>query len=342
MTPARIRLFLITFVSAFVLVTLQLAGMNLSQLVSPVVHSEKDVFDDLVPLLREKPRTFSLKKQNNFIKSAQAATAAEEASAYAVIDLDTGSILASKNSEQEIPIASITKVMTAVVALDLANHDEVFTVTVNASKQIPTKIGVVPGQKFKVSELLEAILLTSANDAAEVLKDGVDAKYNDEVFIRAMNKKARILGMNSTHFQNAQGFDSPDHFSSAEDIAILTQYALTNYPLIREIVEKDYKYLSKDKNHKQFDLINWNGLIGVYPGAYGVKIGNTEAAKKTTVVAAERDGKDILVVLLGAPGLLERDGWAAELLNTGFSKFGIKPVEITEQDLRDKYATWTY
>jgi D-alanyl-D-alanine carboxypeptidase len=224
--------------------------------------------------------------------------------------------------------------------LDLAQRSEYFTVTANAAQQIPTKIGVIEGQEFRLEELLEAILLTSANDAAQVIADGIDAKYEQEIFIRAMNKKARILGMEKTHFQNAQGFDAPNHFSSAEDVAVLMQYALTNYPLIAEIVEKDYSFLEKDTNHNQYDLYNWNGLIGVYPGAYGVKIGNTEAAQKTTAVAAKREGKNILVVLLGAPGLLERDGWSAELLNTGFAKFGIKPYEVTEDALQEKYATW--
>lgn len=342
MTPARLRLFLLTFTSVFVIASLQFAGMSFSQLISPVIQAEKDVFEDVIPHLREKPRTFSIKKQNGFIKSAQAATAAEEAKAYAVIDLQTGALIASKNSDKEIPIASITKIMTAVVALDLADPTEEFTVTERAASQIPTKMGVVPGQKFQLQELLDALLLTSANDSAEVIKDGIDAKYKGEVFIRAMNKKARILGLENTHFQNPQGFDSPDHFSSAEDVAVLTQYALTNYPLILEIVKKDYAYLPEDTNHKQYDLYNWNGLIGVYPGAYGVKIGNTEAAQKTTVVAAKRDGRDILVVLLGAPGILERDGWAAELLNTGFAKYDIKPFEVTEEALREKYATWKY
>lgn len=340
LSPARLKIFFITFASTFVVVCLQYLVSAIPGFISPVSPHTVDAFDSLVPLLREKPRTFSLKKQPTFIKSAVAATAAEDANAYAVIDLDTGSILASKNSSSEIPIASITKVMTAVVALDLAESSEYFTVTPNAARQIPTKIGVVPGQEYQLRELIDAILLTSANDAAQVIADGIDEKYGGEVFIRAMNKKARILGMEKTHFQNAQGFDASNHFSSAEDIAILTQYALTNYPLIAESVKKDYAFLPEDNNHNQHDLYNWNGLIGVYPGTYGVKIGNTEAAKKTTVVAANRDGKNLLVVLLGAPGLLERDLWSSELLNTGFAKFGIKPYEVTEEALREKYATW--
>src|SRR5690606_3687251 len=95
--------------------------------------------------------------------------------------------------------------------------------------------------------------------------------------------------------------------------------------------------------HKQFDLYNWNGLLGVYPGASGVKIGNTGDAQKTTIVTAERNGKKLLVVVLGAPGVLERDMWAAELLDLGFEKqYGMAPINVTEEQLRAKYKTWKY
>ena len=99
----------------------------------------------------------------------------------------------------------------------------------------------------------------------------------------------------------------------------------------------------KDQNHKQFDLYNWNGLLGVYPGIFGVKIGYTENAQKTTIVASQRDGKKVLVVLLGAPGVLQRDLWASQLLDQGFEKLAnLSSINITEEELREKYSTWKY
>lgn len=230
--------------------------------------------------------------------------------------------------------------MSAVVTLDLASPDELFTVTPKAAAVIPTKIGVVPYQKMSVNELLHAVLLTSANDAAEVLRDGIDAKYGEGTFIRAMNEKADYIGMNNSEFDNPQGFDSPHNYSSVGDLAILSHYALTKYPKISEIVSKDYEHLAANEYHKQFDLYNWNGLIGVYPNVYGLKIGNTGRAGVTTTVAAERDGHRVLVVVLGTPDVLKRDMWAADLLDLGFEQFGMKAIAVTEDALRAKYATW--
>ncbi len=150
-------------------------------------------------------------------------------------------------------------------------------------------------------------------------------------------------GLKHTSFDNSQGYDSPHQYSSVGDIAILTHYVLKNYPLITEIVKKAYYFLPADEYHKQYDLYNWNGLIDVYPATVGVKIGNTASAKKTTVVLSERGGKKILVILLGAPGIIERDLWAAQLLDLGYKRtLGMDPIAITKEQLQKKYASWQY
>src|SRR5258706_13802462 len=152
-----------------------------------------------------------------------------------------------------------------------------------------------------LAELLHAMLMTSANDAAQVIQDGINTKYHENVFTRAMNEKALFLGLKDSRFDNPQGFDSINNFSSAHDLALLAHYALTNYPLIGKIVQKDYTQLPANQYHKLFDLYNWNGLLDVYPNVYGVKIGNTGRAGTTMVVGSQRAGKDIVVILLGAP-----------------------------------------
>lgn len=315
-------------------------GFKPSMLMSPLPQ-HVEVFDSIKPKLQEKVNEFNVKKPTSLIPPVQAATHADEAHAYAVVNLDTGEVIADKNMDQKLPIASITKTMTAIVAMDLANPDDVITITQNAADQIPTKIGVVPGQKMTLNELLHASMMTSANDATEAIKDGIDAMYGDKVFIRAMNEKAKMLGMKNTSFTNAMGFDNPDNYSTAEDLAILTHYALTKYPLVAEIVKKDYVLLAESQDHKRFDLFNWNGLLGVYPNAYGLKIGNTDEAKITTIVTAKRSGKNLAVIVLGAPDIIARDMWAAELLDIGFERIaGLKPIAVTEEQLKDKYATW--
>jgi serine-type D-Ala-D-Ala carboxypeptidase (penicillin-binding protein 5/6) len=342
LTAYQRRIFWGTFIAVFTIVVLQHFGIQPAKILSPVPGKE-DTIRVINRKLREEKNTFSLKKTTSFIPKTFAGSDYENVNSYAVIDMDSGEVILEKSLERAVPIASLTKVMTAVVALDLAEPDEYFTISYKASRQIPTKIGVIPGEKMNLTELLNAMMLTSANDAAQAINDGIDVKYGEEVFIDAMNEKAKILGLNHSHFENPQGFDDAEHYSSAEDLAVLTHYAITHYTLFAQIVKQDYAFIPKDRNHKQFDLNNWNGLLGVYPNVSGVKIGNTDNAGKTTLVIAERNGKKLLAVLLGAPGILERDLWTAELLDAGFSQtLGLKPVGVTEEQLREKYGTWQY
>jgi serine-type D-Ala-D-Ala carboxypeptidase (penicillin-binding protein 5/6) len=299
--------------------------------------------DKVKSLLKVKPNTFELEKQSSFIQPAFADDIKANPTAYIIVDAGTGKVIAEKNSGERLPIASITKTMTAIVALDLADPNEKFLISERAANQIPTKIGVIKGEQMRLEELLAASILTSANDATQVIKEGVDTKYGEKVFIRAMNLKALNIGLKNTSFSNPQGFDGQYNFSTAEDLAVITHYALNNYPLIRDLASKNYMFLPQNEDHKQFDLYNWNGLIGVYPGVFGLKIGNTEDAGKTTTVAATREGKTIIAVVLGANDILERDLWAAELLDYGFEQaYGLKRVEITEEQLREKYTEWNY
>lgn len=331
-----------TSISMVILIGLQYLGVKPPHFVIPI-PATVDVFDTVLPFLEERRSSYTIYKPLTIVPVVHASEEYDNASAYAVIDFDSGEVLLNKNLSQALPIASITKVMTAVVSLDLASPEEIFTVSKKASRIEPTKIGVLPGQKYTLEELIKAMILTSANDAAEVVREGIDMKYKGDIFIRAMNEKAKFIGMKHTHFTNAQGFDTGDPFSTVEDLALLSHYALKTYPLIAQAAEMDYEFLPETTTHPQVDLYNWNGLIGVYPGISGLKIGNTDNAGKTTVVVAERDGKKLLAILLGAPGVLERDMWTAQLLDRGFTLTNnAPPVELTEVQLKEKYATWKY
>ncbi|MBI4067656.1 D-alanyl-D-alanine carboxypeptidase [Candidatus Gottesmanbacteria bacterium] len=337
------RVFFVSLILGFLLAFVQniIAGLpNISPL---SFTSTTDNFYKLLPKLENIPNNFSLTTKQSFIPQTFASGSFDQATAYTVVDLDSGKVIAEKDLTGRHKIASITKIMTAIVALDLASPEEYFTATRRAAREQPTKIGLVVGQKMKLEELLNAVLLTSANDAAAMIKDGIDAKYGSSVFIRAMNAKASFLDLKNTSFDNPQGYDGDLNYSSVGDLAILTNYALTNYPLIRDIVEKDYQFLAQDSYHKQYDLYNWNGLLDVYPQVKGVKIGNTDKAGKTTVVVSEREGKKLVAILLGAPGVLERDLWTADLLDYGYhEEYGLEEINITESDLKHKYSTWQY
>lgn len=316
--------------------------------VSPEFKRTVSAFEQLKPKLEMKANNFNLKgrqarvDRSFFVPQAAAGGGYEGASGYALIDFDTGEVLLSKNLSEKLPIASLTKIMTAVVALDLANPDEQFRVSENAAAQVPTKVMLKSGEKYSLKDLIASLLISSANDSAQVLREGIDAKYGEDVFVKAMNHKAKVLGLENTRFTNPQGFDNRNHRSTAADLGILSVYAIKNYPLIGQTVSLQTLDLTDGGRDMRFYLQNWNGLLGVYPGAAGIKIGNTGKAGYTTIVLSEREGKTLLAVLLGAPGVLERDLWTAELLDEGFGKLGISPAGITEEILRQKYSSWRY
>lgn len=339
----EVKVFVISFLLVFLMVALPRLGIK-TPFVSPVPSQQKiDVFNKVAPILDQKPNLYQVSTPANLIGGVEAAADYDQATSYALIDYDTGNVIAQKNLSQQVPIASLTKLMTAVVALDLAKPDELFTYSQNDLNQPATRLAFHPGDKLTLEELLNGMLLTSANDCAQAVEEGVNQKYGGDIFIEAMNEKARYLGLKDTHFENPQGFDGDYHHSSAHDLAVLTHYALSNYPLISQIVAKDHGELTPTVYHTRDEYLNnWNGLLGVYPGVEGVKIGNTDQAGYTTIVLSDRGGKKLLAVLLGAPGVLQRDLWTAELLDYGFSKYGISPANVTEQQLRAKYATWVY
>jgi len=258
------------------------------------------------------------------------------------VNFDTGEVYYSHNAATRIRIASITKIMTAMTAMDLISMDEKITVEQAATEVEPTVIGVRTGDQLTVRELIKAGLLTSGNDAMAVLAQGVGKKYggDEQLFIAAMNEKSRKIGMKNTQFDNPQGYDGPNHFSTAEDVVFMSQYALKNYPEIARIVSKKEDLLKANATHKSFNLPNWNMLIGTYPGADGIKIGNTGEAKQTTVASATRQGKRIIAVVLGADGILKRDLSAAELLNVGFARLNITPFHVSEDLLRARIDEW--
>ncbi len=338
------KIFLMTSAAIFCMVVLQKFEVRPPQLLNNFFQTPLQSTEILKPYLEKKSSGFTLKKYaQNFKPTVQAASPFYNAFSYIVVDFDSGKVLEEKNASKRLSIASLTKIMTAVVTLDLVSPYAYFTISKTASQVEPTSIGVIPGEKMNVKELLHALLLTSANDAAAVIQENINRLYKQNIFLTAMNQKAKILKLQNTHFSNAQGFDSPSNYSTAEDLAVLSHYALTQYPLIAAIAQKEYQFLPADTYHKQFDLYNWNGLIGVYPNILGLKIGNTEHAQKTAAVISQRNNKKILVILLGAPGVLERDLWVSQLLDLGFQKAqNLLPIQVSELQLQSKYSTWKY
>jgi len=219
---------------------------------------------------------------------------------YALVDNDTGEILLSKDPDQKIPIASITKIMTAIVALENYRSSDVVTVPAAATEQIPTVVNLRAEEQITVSELLHCLLIKSGNDAAYGLAAFMDKSGNADIkpFVEKMNQKAFELQLTNTRFEDPAGLNDAG-YSTAADLAIITRYALRN-PTFRQII-KTPVYVAKNTTGTIFhQLENSNRLITTfqYPGAIGVKTGFTYSASHSLVAAAERDNHSLIAVVL--------------------------------------------
>lgn len=261
--------------------------------------------------------------------------------AYILISVNNQQILAGKNIDISRPIASVSKLMTAVVSSDLLSSGTYFPVSKNAASQPPTKLGMKVNQEFTLDELMPAMLLTSANDAASVLAEAIDTQYGPGAFLNAANIKAKFLGLTNTHFSNPQGFDEEGNYSSPRDLATMATYIITNYSNITSLTSVSSKTINSTFLHTSTYLHNWNGLLGVYSGTLGLKTGFTPKAGRTAVYAAKRNGQTLVVVILGASSQRILDTEAAKLFDYGFdSIFHLAPEQISDQMLTNKYLTW--
>ena len=235
-----------------------------------------------------------------FFNSPEPALAADPfpqvASSYLVIV--NGREVWAHKPDLPLSIASLTKIMTALLVLEKAGVEDVVTVPHKASRETGTRLGLKPGDKFYAIDLLAAALLSSANDACHALAAHVSG--SEASFVNLMNARARELGLAHTHFTNACGHDHPKHYSNAHDLAALAEVALQN-PIFAKMVSLVGAEIRTIDGKKTFRVENKNELIGRYPGAVGVKTGFTRRAGKCLIALVERDGSKSLLVLLNAP-----------------------------------------
>jgi D-alanyl-D-alanine carboxypeptidase (penicillin-binding protein 5/6) len=250
-----------------------------------------------------------------FAAPARAAPPAVDARAYTVVNAATGTVLASSNAHTQLPVASITKLMTVIVALQHLRPDDDVTVTAQAAHVGESRIPLRPGQVVSVHDLLEGALIQSANDAADALAAGASGGDVPR-FVDWMNEEGKKLGLSDTHFVRPDGLDAPGHVSSARDVAVLAQVAMHS-PIIRDIVRKRTDSIEDGA----FVLHTWNDLLGVFPGLIGVKTGHTGNAGWCEVAAARRPGYTIYAVILGSPTRGQRNSDLDRLLAWGVSRY---------------------
>ncbi|MDA8441913.1 MAG: D-alanyl-D-alanine carboxypeptidase, partial [Peptococcaceae bacterium] len=241
--------------------------------------------------------------------------------AAVLVDADSGQILFAKNSHEHLPIASITKIMTAIVALDKGNLDSVVTIQpdiMDRKNVYGTLLYLEPGEKFTLRQLLYGMLLNSANDAAMAVADYIGG--NETNFVQMMNATAQQLGATDTHFTNPDGLSEPNHYSSASDMALFARYAMQN-PVFAEIVQTKTMDFPRSKPKLPNKLYNIDHMLWLYSGVDGVKTGYTAEARNTIVTSATRNGRRLLVVVLRGDTAKSIYADDANLLDYGFNDF---------------------
>jgi D-alanyl-D-alanine carboxypeptidase (penicillin-binding protein 5/6) len=247
-----------------------------------------------------------------------------------LFDADTGLILFSQDADEELPQASCTKVMTALIAIERLPLDHVITAGADAHALVnpdSSYMGLDVGEKLTLQDLLYGLILPSGNDAAVAIADGVAGSV--PAFVALMNQRAAQLGLTHTHFVTPNGLDAPGHYTTARDLAVLSAIALRN-PIFRQIVSIRRYSIPKTSDHKAYSLVSGNdllpGALSPYPGAIGVKPGYTGPAGFCMAFAAIRHGHLIVGAVLKDPSWQVRIVDMRALLDWGFQQEGLPPA----------------
>ena len=244
---------------------------------------------------------------------AAAAPPPVDAEAYLVQNSGTGEVLAAHDEREQLPIASITKLMTVIVALEHASLDDVATISRRTASIGESTINLRPGERVPLRDLIRAALIQSANDAANAIAAFV-GRGSVTRFVALMNARARQLGLDDTHFVNPDGLDAPGHVSSARDVTKLARVAM-NKPFIRETVRLQTATAAGRTLH------TWNDLLSTFPNLIGVKTGHTDGAGWSEVAAARSGGVTVYATILGGETRSGRNADLAELLAWGLSRY---------------------
>jgi D-alanyl-D-alanine carboxypeptidase (penicillin-binding protein 5/6) len=242
-----------------------------------------------------------------------------DARSYLVVNGKTGEVLATHAAHARLPIASITKLMTVIVALEHVKLSDEVSVQRSAATVGESSIDLRAGEQLTVHELVEAALIQSANDAAYALATYAGGG-NVTAFVREMNEKAHQLRLRDTHFVRPDGLDAPGEHSSAADVTRLARIAMRE-PEIRNVVRRRTDAIAGGRV-----LHTWNDLLGSFPGLFGVKTGHTGAAGWCEVAAARRPGVSIYATILGSPSREQRNHDLAALLSWGLSRYRVASV----------------
>lgn len=275
-----------------------------------------------------------------FTASVYAEPPAIDAKSYILMEASTGTILSESNSDEPLPPASVTKIMTLLLIYDAVNSgkikwEDMVSVSEHAASMGGSQIFLEPNEQQSVETLTKSIAIASANDAAVAMAEFIAG--SEESFVNMMNEKAKEIGMKNATFVNACGLDTEGHKMSAKDIAIMSRELITKYPDIKKYTTtwQDTITHTTSKGTTEFGLTNTNKLIKWYKDATGLKTGSTGKALYCLSGTALRDGMELIAVVMAAPNPKARFQTTMKLLDYGFANYrlqsGKKAGEIVGQ-----------
>lgn len=247
-----------------------------------------------------------------------------------LMEVTTGKVLLEYNADEKLFPASVTKIMTMLLVMEAIKEgkislSDVVVCSENASKKGGSQIWLEPGEEMTVNDLLKATVIGSANDAATLLGEYVSG--SEEAFVALMNERAKALGMNNTHFDNATGLDdtTETHLTTARDIGLMS------VELMKHDLIEDYTTVWMDSlRNGETELVNTNKLVRFYNGTTGIKTGTTNKAGCSVSASAKRDGLHLVAVVMGSANSTERFETAKALLNFGFANYSLTELSIDE------------
>lgn len=251
---------------------------------------------------------------------------------YIVYDRISKSMIIGKNEDVKSAMASTTKIMTTIVILEKADLNETVTVSVKAGGTGGSRLGLKRGDKTSVKDLLYGLMLRSGNDAAVALAEHVGGSVKE--FAELMNEKAAELGLTNTHFVTPHGLDDPNHYTTALELAKLTDYAMDNETFARIVGTKSTTIYI---NNQPRQINNTNELLGVLNGVVGVKTGFTNNAGRCLVTEIKRNNMDVITIVLGADTKKDRTKDSVNLIEYTFSKY--KMYNLEEQII-EEFNKW--
>ncbi|WP_067728187.1 D-alanyl-D-alanine carboxypeptidase family protein [Oceanobacillus damuensis] len=264
---------------------------------------------------------------------------AENAKSAILLEQDTGEILFDKNAQEQLPPASMTKIMTLLLIMEALENgklskDEVVRVSDRAASMGGSQIFLEAGEEMTVNDLLKGVAIASGNDASVALAERIAG--SEESFVAKMNERAKELNLENTKFQNSTGLPAEEHYSTAYDMAIIAN-ELLKYENVTAYTSVYEDYLRKGQDN-EFWLVNTNKLVRFYPDVDGLKTGYTNEAKYCLTATAKRDDMRVIAVVMGAETTKERNAMVSGLLDYAFNHFETnklfdKDAKITEIQL---------